>query len=151
VTTGLFMAIVVLGLGYWGWTTFQERRVERKVSSTKTWDERVIPFAGQTKATLKTRCSESKLYYTLHLEPAKSGQRETWVTQMMKVDDLALQLYDADRFRLLSIEIVNDDGRTRIVDDDGKPTALEINTTTVCDKHVYARASKWSITWRSKS
>jgi hypothetical protein len=160
-TTGLFMTIVVLGVSYWGWNALQERRLERKVSSTHTWKERVIPFAGQTKATLKTRCSESKLYYTLTLEPDpktnKTGQTDTWFTHMTQMPHLILQLEDSDGFRVMSIalkengEIKTTDGRfTRVVDDDGKPTALEINTTTGCDKHVYARASEWTMTWRNK-
>jgi hypothetical protein len=160
VTTGLFMSIVILGVGYWGWNALQAQRLERKVSATHEWNDRVIPLMGQTKATLKTRCSESRLYYHLTLTPDpktnKPDQTGTWITRMMDIENLALILMDADEFHVMFIDIKRNAEMTngpfsRRVDDEGKPTALEINTTTVCDKNVYARASQWSITWRNKS
>jgi hypothetical protein len=75
---------------------------------------------------------------------------------MTQIPDLILRLEDADGFRVISVEIKRDgehkteDGVARIVDDNGQEIAYAVNTTTACDKHVYARATQWSITWTDK-
>jgi len=56
-----FITVVVAGALYWVWTTVEDRRLERIVSQTQVWESQKTPLI----ATLKTRCSNSRLYYKL--------------------------------------------------------------------------------------
>ena len=73
----LFMLVVIIPGGYWAWTTIEDRRGERSVSTTREWPPTEILMsvgkdrkerAQALKASVKTRCAEGVLYYIVTIK-----------------------------------------------------------------------------------
>jgi hypothetical protein len=149
---GLFMAAVVAGAAYWVWGTLEDRRLERAVSVTREWKHQSLPMTIPLRANLKTRCSESRLYYQFQVAPmakhesAKEAAGKDWASALVDLQYFVILLRDSDGFHIISVRITPSDLQT-VVDDSGHPTASGANASTSCDRRAYARVTDWTVSW----
>lgn len=163
VLTASFMAVIVAAAVYWLWTTIQDRRLEAIVSQTRDWGEQPLPLAAPVTATLKTRCSESRLYYLLTIRPnvkeelqVSKGRTPSRVAAQAfedvigrRMEEFRIKLYDRDGFLLIN-EAVRADRLTKMLDDKRETAGYEVNAASFCDKEVYSRIASWSVGWSEK-
>ena len=167
----LTMFIVVVGAAYWAWSTAADQRLEQKVAKVKQWESDTVP-ALPLKYTLKTRCSEERLYYSLSLEPVAKADTEKkrasaassppgearrffdlmkkgdWSDETFKVvKQLNIDFEDSDGFNLFSVDVPLDK-LLRSVGEDGVVRALEANANVSCNRSQYARATTANVQWR---
>ena len=149
----LFMLVVILGVGYWGWTTFEERRLERRISVARAWPSTEILVSvgknrvGALKASVKTRCSERVLYYILTITKNDAVKiDEDFEDLARRVSEYRLELLDGDNFKISSITISRQE-TTRLVGDSGRVEAREANASTTCERSAYARVSRVAVGW----
>ncbi len=136
-----FMAVVVGSVLFWVWITVQDFRLDRISSQSRQWDEKTLDTIHGV-ATLKTRCSDSRLYYLLTIRGNnKWGKLKGALSQ---IKQLTLKFIDRDGFKLLEVPIKHED-LSIVMGDDGHPTAFEANSSTSCDQRAFARADKWRI------
>ncbi len=152
-----FMTVVVAGALYWVWTTVEDRRLERIVSQTKEWESQKTLHSPLI-ATLKTRCSNSMLYYKLVInantlyqvaDQALAEARGEKVKQtnfsnafrQLKKGELNLEFYDPDGFKVVKV-IVKSNELTQVVKDN-EIIRLEASASTLCNRRAYAQAATW--------
>lgn len=138
----LFMAVVVAGALYLGWDLIEDRRLENTVSKTRTWEKVTIPLSQTVLVTLKTRCSESQLYYILTIQPPDKPDKppektspivrsSSLVNAVGRINDFHIQFADLDGFKIVSVRLKNADF-VKLVDDKGQVEAYEANGITPC-------------------
>jgi hypothetical protein len=157
--------VAVAGL-YWGWTAYEDARIEKVVSKTHEWPVETLPGVP-FKTTLKTRCEKSTLYYVLTVEPAETlgaskrdGGRVTrpiaaflaaaasdWSAEFLQsVKALNIALSDPDGFERVAFDVESAAMHRRVADD-ATTGDFRANASTSCDKHAYLRATKHSVGW----
>jgi hypothetical protein len=155
----VFMLVVISAAGYWTWTTAQEWRVERTVSATRQWPPGEISvWVGKDrkerkdalKASVKTRCADSVLYYILTIEknPAVATD-EPFEDLVGRVSDFDIELQDSDGFKVSSVAVARKD-TVRVLGKLGKPEKREANASTACEKYSYARVERVQVGWRDE-
>jgi hypothetical protein len=170
--TSAFMAVVVIGAIYWGWLSYEARRLEKRVSVTKTWPDLDVPMKTPAKVTLKTRCTNSRLYYQLRIEPktelkgpseakdskttiearqrppGQAQEKAALVEQILRqISDYTVELLDDDGFKVVEIS-VKTQSLNLMVDNKGRGASLDANGSDSCDDAAYDRATRITISWK---
>lgn len=155
VTTGLFMAAVLVAVAYWAWGMLRDFRLEQVVSQTRDWEKKELLLSIPFTATLKTRCSESRLYYVLRVAPKEqkneSGKRASqntdWVALIVReVEEFRIILRDSDHFHRILVK-VNWEHLWPVRGDGGREEELEANASTSCPREDYAKVTSWTMAW----
>jgi hypothetical protein len=172
--TAVFMLVVLRGVAYWAWITWEERRIEERVSVAREWppDEISLLVGVERKpllkAKVKTRCSEGTLFYILTVDKTDTGEasadrdatsiakpvgvkpanpKDDFETLIQRISDFHIQLIDSDGFEVSSITVPRN-GTRRLLGESGKVEAREANATTTCTKRQYDRVTQVSVGWK---
>lgn len=162
---GLFMAVVVLGAAVWGWSWYQDERLERRVSATRAWEVKAVPLKQQVEFELKTRCVRKRLLYQLKLRmkaasldtkrsstkrdellPAISPLLEQFWREIKAV---TVTFQDADGFEVIELPIPPE-AWTNTVDAEGNHVGGNADGNAECDREAYASATKVGVGYNMK-
>jgi len=156
----LFMTVVVISALSWAWNAVQDRRLEKVVSQTREWPEKTTRLmAAPVSLKLKTRCSQSRLYYLFTILPAEDkapavtkpqGEHSDLIDAVAgEIEDFGFTLSDRDGFQRVSVAIKWEEvWPTR--DENDRITALLANGSTLCAREEYAQAAEWALYWRRR-
>ena len=152
----LFMLVVIFRVAYWGWTTFEDRRLERAISVAREWPstEILVPVgrerkerARALKASVKTRCSEALLYYILTITKNDAVKTDEDFDELARrISSYDVGLLDIDGFKISSISISLHD-MTRLVGKSGRIDGRGANASTTCERRAYSRVTHVSVGW----
>lgn len=153
-----FLGILAVGVLILAYFLIEDRRIEGIVSQPHEWEEKILPLDIPVVATLKTRCSSSRLYYLLNLKSKEnqvsaneeSSQKRPGIeSSVKKIKSFTLEFFDRDGFEIISVS-VKSNMLSRIVGENRQTIAYNANSSASCDKKVYEQAVKWSIGWSEK-
>jgi hypothetical protein len=155
----LFMLVVILGAGYWTWTTVEDRRLERKISVARDWPSTdiLVPVgkdgkerARALKASVKTRCSLGFLYYIFTIEKNDEAKvNEDFEELANRISQFDVELLDSDNFKISSITISLHETR-RLLGTSGRVEGREANASVLCERLAYTRATHLTVGWKER-
>jgi hypothetical protein len=127
-----FMMVVILGAGYWTWTTIADWRVERKVSLAREWPSIEISVnvgedrkerkerADALKASVKARCEKGVLYYILTVSKNDAMVTDKELEELVnRISEFDIELLDHDGFKVSEIRVPRKD-TTRLLGKSGE-------------------------------
>ena len=150
----LFMLVVIFGVVYWAWTSWQTRKIEARTSIAKSWNVAALPLRKPLEIRLVTRCSNSRLYYQLALAPKteaagnpKSLENALFVDEILKgIAKYEVAFMDGDGFKTMTLTLTTS-SFARDVDAQGKATGLSANGDNYCDPATYEKAVFANVLW----
>jgi hypothetical protein len=167
ILTGLFMAVVILGAAYWAWTSWQDRKLDRAISVTKTWPDITFSagFSPGFVVRVTTRCSSSELYYIVKIRPdsdegatqTPDSKREADAAAPTAIErfgreneSVTIRFLDEDGFRVLSHDIPLKEFTGLYSKSKRRIESLEANGTAVCNRESYARTKSVTVTRKTR-
>ena len=157
---GFSYAVVVISAVYWGWTSWQDRVLEKKTSVTKRRPEWTIIADAVVK--VRTKCSGSLLSYVVTIEPrstseATTGSRSKSDSKFSTPEGLfrnlqviTIRLEDKDGFLLQEHELEVSDFMRVSSESSDEVKALERSGTLSCTPAIYDRADHLRVGWRER-
>jgi hypothetical protein len=158
ISTWAFMSVVVIAAAYWTWTSWQDRRLEARISVAKTWDVKPLPLQTPVAVTLKTRCTDSRLLYQMRLEPKEEPlvsprdgsqpvDRTPFVLQLIdEVSEYTVRFKDVDGFKVIEFAVPKS-SLIRGLDDNGRINRVSADGIESCDRPAYERAIRAEVGW----
>ncbi len=134
---------------YETWSAWQARRLEERVSVSRTWPAARI--LGDVTVEVTTRCSHATLSYIVSIIPPRGSvpmslwertdQGKVSTDQIRKrLKSVRLQLADKEGAPAADYDLPIDDFVRIYSSIDDRPLILEARGVTTCDPHRYARA-----------
>jgi hypothetical protein len=158
ILAGLFIALVVVAAGYWARSTWESWRIEEMASLSKTWPASRIPGDENGTVEITTKCSDSKLSYTVAIVPPKSDagltqgertERGRVVTEQIRkhLKGIRLQFVDKEGSPIAAHDLAMDEFVRIYYSSDERPTSLEARGTLACNLARYVRAEALTLSW----